>query len=75
MSIDDQYRQAFAAGQMVADLTSDMPVMSIQRGDRHYTVHFSHSPRAQRFHATEDWVVIERDDQQQAHEMDGDDIA
>ena len=63
LSIDDQYRRAASGGQLAFDLTSHMPVMSIQRGARHYTVHFSNSPRAQRFHATEDWVVIERDDQ------------
>ena len=63
LSIDEQYRQRASGGQLSLDVVSHTPVMSVQRGARHYTVHFSNSPRAQQFHATEDWVVIERDDQ------------
>ena len=63
LNIDEQYRRAASEGQL--EVVSQVPVMSVQRGDRHYTVHFSNSPRAQQFHATEDWVVIERDDQRE----------
>ena len=63
LSIDEQYRRAASDGELAIDVTTHQPVMSVRRGDRHYTVHFSNSQRAQQFHATHDWVVIERDDQ------------
>lgn len=63
LDVDQEYRDAASHDQLRLDVSSHSPMMSVQRGDRHYTVHYSHSPRAQQFHATEDWVVIERDDQ------------
>jgi hypothetical protein len=64
LGIDQQYRQS-KSDRNRAEEQPQPPVMSIQRGDRHYTVHFSNTPRAQQYHATDDWVVIERDDQPQ----------
>jgi DNA polymerase (family 10) len=35
-----------------------LPILHTQRGDRHYTALFSNTPRAHRFGATRDWVVV-----------------
>ena len=54
LAVDRQYRRT-AAGR----------VLEVTRGPRRYTVAFSNSPLALRFHRTRDWVVL------RYHEEDG----
>jgi Holliday junction resolvasome RuvABC DNA-binding subunit len=42
--------------------TAWLPIMHLQREERHYTAMFSNTARAHEFGKTHDWVVIYRDD-------------
>lgn len=69
LDIDEEYRRKAAADRLLRVIprrfnsTGEawLPILHTHRGDRHYTVLFSNSARAQELGTTHDWVVIARD--------------
>lgn len=69
LEIDEEYRHKAAADRLLRVIprrfnpTGEawLPILHTHRDDRHYTVHFSNSARAQELGTTHDWVVISRD--------------
>ncbi|MFG0266626.1 MAG: helix-hairpin-helix domain-containing protein [Rhodopirellula sp. JB055] len=70
LEVDREYRQGVKEGNLMRISSSgqsssehaSIPVMHTEREGRHYTAMFSHSARAKQQHATNDWVIIFRDD-------------
>jgi hypothetical protein len=66
LDIDSEYRSLAEAGalRLVAPRRLNpsgeawLPVLHTRRGERHYAVLFSNTPRAHRLGATRDWVVV-----------------
>lgn len=66
LDVDAEYREKAQAGSLrtIAPRRFNpkgrawLPILHTQRGDRHYTALFSNTPRAHRFGATRDWVVV-----------------
>ena len=75
LDIDAEYRRLAKAGKLVRiapkrfnpDARAWLPIMHTEREHRHYTAMFSNTARAHELGATNDWVVIYRDD----HDGDG----
>jgi predicted flap endonuclease-1-like 5' DNA nuclease len=69
LDIDEEYRRKAGADRLLRVIprrfnpTGEawLPILHTHRGDRHYTVLFSNSARAQELGTTHDWVVISRD--------------
>jgi predicted flap endonuclease-1-like 5' DNA nuclease len=66
LDVDAEYREKAAAGRLTRiaprrfnpTRTAWLPLLHTTRGDRHYTVAFSNTPRAHRLGRTHDWVVV-----------------
>jgi hypothetical protein len=66
LDVDREYREKAAAGSLPCIAprrfnptgTAWLPVLHAQRGDRHYTVLFSNTPRAHALEKTHDWVIV-----------------
>ena len=73
LDIDAEYKKRAAEDQLpkIAPVKFNpgavawLPIMHIERDDRHYTALFSNTARAHELNTTKDWVVIYRDDDQQ----------
>ena len=70
LDVDREYREKAAAGKLPRiaprrfNPTGEawLPILHTRRGSRQYTVLFSNTARAHELGATQDWVVIYRDD-------------
>lgn len=70
LDVDREYRESAAKGRLprIAPRRFNpthaawLPVLHTQRDERHYTAMFSNTARAHELDATNDWVVIYRDD-------------
>jgi hypothetical protein len=70
LDVDSEYRRGVQEGTLMqinspgqdSSQHASIPVMHTEREGRHYTAMFSHSARAKQHHATNDWVIIFRDD-------------
>jgi DNA polymerase (family X) len=71
LDVDAEYRRKAEAGSLrsIAPRRFNpkgrawLPILHTRRGERHYTALFSNTPRAHRFGATRDWVVVYLDGQ------------
>jgi Holliday junction resolvasome RuvABC DNA-binding subunit len=70
LDVDREYRRKAEAGQLrlIAPRRLNptrkawLPVLHTQRGERHYTVLFSNTPRAHQLGMTRDWAILYYDD-------------
>ncbi|WDQ14852.1 helix-hairpin-helix domain-containing protein [Rhodopirellula sp. P2] len=68
LHIDGEYRKRVAEGTLTQihlagqSSSSAIPVWHTEQAGRHYTAMFSNTARAQQQHATQDWVIVFRDD-------------
>ncbi len=66
LDVDREYREKSEAGQLpliqprrfASDEGASLPIFHTQRGDWHFTVLYSNTPRAHELGRTRDWVVI-----------------